>query len=302
MNNMPIIQLFFSILLFFSVPALASRGVEEGELKSHALPPVSSGFTQGVEENQELPPHPGNNPKSAAIYGKDNRVEMPALFPWTAVGKLLLSGQPHCTATMVSECHALTAAHCVSNKKSDIQSGLSFKGAGIESEANVDATDLGGHDFEKKWANDWAVVRLDKNIGSNTGWLGFGDRKGNDLMNRELTIAGYSIDRAGATMDKQVSVLKTDQVLIFGNQDIVYFRANTFEGSSGAAIIDFDEKGLPWIVGVNTRGKSNVVFGSIQIQVVLPADTTAKDKLASGVASNQFFSQVKKFMKENPCH
>ncbi|HEC15286.1 MAG TPA: trypsin-like serine protease [Sedimenticola sp.] len=112
-----------------------------------------------------------------------NRIRVAAHeYPWSAIGLLtMLGGRYSCTGTLIAERYVLTAAHCVFPVR-NFPEEINFLG-GYEQERYV------AHSRAKKlhmskafrnprpspevFANDWALVELEKPIGRETGYLGW---------------------------------------------------------------------------------------------------------------------------------
>lgn len=254
------------------------------------------------EKLTPLSPNPGPETNYSAVYGKDNRTLMKTEYPWRAIGQLTFNGDGYCTATLISSCHIVTASHCLA--KTD---GTSYDHEKITFQASNNGPtskiiDYQRGRFDKSDLYDWAVVKLEENIGDKVGWLGVKNIKGPDLGNKEkFIIAGYNgdLEEGGkrATVDDSVNIR-------FHHSDannLIYHNGNTFKGSSGASIFHFDESNHPWIVGINTKAVL-LSDGNRYRQAYFKNEPADWKKLAAGVSTNEFWSEMLLFIANNPCN
>lgn len=95
--------------------------------------------------------------------------------PWTAVGKLWLPGTGACTATLVGPDLILTNASCVVEDGHLIVGDYEFQGY-LHGKKHYGSSKIKkiwiGGDPNKNRADDWAILRLSKPLGSKLGWMG----------------------------------------------------------------------------------------------------------------------------------
>lgn len=260
-----------------------------------------------ARKSAEIPAQLPAKRQVAAVYGGHKNEQMKPGYPWNAVGRLLMAGGDMCTGTRISACHVFSNAHCARFKSGKLRTVLSFqppfeeKAYAMERDASGQGKLLAGEsaDFNEDSSHDWAILKLeDSSSGLRDGWLGVRDSRGSELVGQTLQLAGIRRDLSPnfryLYIDDKVEIIRNDEKGPSKNPNQVFFRANTSHGTSGAPIFRLDAEGKAWIVGLNAKG---FVEGE---NIFLPSDET--NLLASGVATNAFFTQIQKFMTENPCN
>jgi V8-like Glu-specific endopeptidase len=240
----------------------------------------------------------------AGIYGNDDRVPMPASAPFNAIGELRRDGFPvPCTATLVSACHVVTAAHCVF-KGGVPGKNIRFRPAVKDSSYEAFANDLvfGGYEnLGKNRDRDWAVLRLE-GLHEVGGWMKVADRKGGALMGARLSLPGYNSDlypdasTPVATLDPNVTMVKTQASNFSSEENVLRYRADASPGSSGAPLIETDAQGNSWLVGINNAGSQHP-----QDQGLSRYSDRENFYLGTGVATNEFYETLQNFMAAKPC-
>ncbi|MHC5596525.1 MAG: trypsin-like serine peptidase [Nostoc sp.] len=203
-------------------------------------------------------------PGRRAIIGSDDRIRMTSRdYPWSAIGKIEGIGADgsgySCTGTLIAEDVVLTNAHCVVNPETGkISQAIAFEpnlvNGVVKSKNDVAyATDVHyGTDFKNgtlaDYANDWAILKLNKPIGKKYGYLGWKSLPSSTLVGdtKKFSLVGYSGDfpnpkkkgyetlTAGESMTAGVHL----KCSILRHQDnLLYHNCDTNHGASGGAII-----------------------------------------------------------------
>jgi V8-like Glu-specific endopeptidase len=158
----------------------------------------------------------GSDFSTSLIFGTDGRTEVTntTVYPWRAMGRLWIdnNGTGNCSGTMVGPFQFLTAGHCVhdgpgangwaenlvvSAGQTGDAIGSDFRRSDYQfyGEANwTSATTFTGWTADGNWDWDIALVRLDRNLGNQVGWLGYGWNSSNSFYTGTSNTAGYPGD------------------------------------------------------------------------------------------------------------
>lgn len=187
-----------------------------------------------------------HSPTSANIFGADDRTPVDSReLPWRCLGVIISdhgSGVATGTGFLIGRNLVLTNSHCTR----DDATGEPFERIyfavnridGTASHiAHVNHVWRGTDDDERY---DWAVLRLDSNLGDDQGWLTLSD----NLPDR-ATLAGYS----GDYRDQQTAA-KSPGSLHSVLPWLVFHEADATRGSSGGPLLS-EEAGKTVVVALN---------------------------------------------------
>lgn len=141
------------------------------------------------------------------IKGADDRIEVVAgQYPWSAVGRLNNGQGGHCSGILLGPKLAVTAAHCLWNKKTRRPmpaTSLRFV-AGYDRGQYLAFTTVASTVIAPGWqfdaayspllaSHDWALLILAEPLGEQVGWVGLGTAPGPADW---LVTVGYGQDKA----------------------------------------------------------------------------------------------------------
>jgi glutamyl endopeptidase len=219
---------------------------------AQALPPGTTVSNIGGPVAAPATGRPGrsavaNPPGSAvatteSIIGGDDRspVANTMAFPHRAVVLITLSGNLHCTGSLIDPDTVLTAGHCVYQ-----QGGTWFPAGQLRVWPGYDRLDSPQAPFGScgarslhtfaGWSTsfddryDIGAIKLDCSVGASTGYLGWWWQKAS-LLGKPTTITGYPGDK--------LSTMWTHKDSVRVSQDQrVYYANDTLGGSSGSPVM-----------------------------------------------------------------
>jgi protease YdgD len=213
----------------------------------------------------------------------DERIPMQSRnHPWSAIGRLHIGENGHCTATLIEDDWLLTNAHCaidMATHKLNTQP-LSFSpnminGAILspDDRANVIGVVV-GTDFSDSAViphpNDWALLKIDRPLGKKYGTIGWKALPSQVMIKNanKFYLAGYSLDFPDAQKYKEFSAGPSFTAGIHQGCSITAVRANNAlihdcdmrGGASGSPIIAWIN-GQPYIVAINSAEFANQTTG-----------------------------------------
>lgn len=183
--------------------------------------------------------------------------------PWRMIGRINLAGRGHCTATLVSADQVLTSAHCLWNRETakwfpaqyitfvagaekdnfqGVSNAISYKTAPqfIPSKLNS----------PKSIKSDWALLKLQKPLGSQLGYLTLIPEK-SLKVEQEIFQAGYRADRPYVlTVENNCSIAE-----FYENRSILRTTCSTLSGDSGGPVLIKHNK--QWKLAGIHRGRTD---------------------------------------------
>lgn len=177
------------------------------------------------------------------VKGVDDRqLQESKDYPWAAIGRLNMEENGFCTASLIGPSVALTAAHCLWQKKrkkwmpphrvhflAGYNRGDWVAHAAVMSfHVSKNYRPTAGKN-QKNARHDWAILRLAKPLGQQVGSLAFAPQT---YTGQPLAQAGYSQDKAHI-----LSVNQRCQVIRTVTQDrVLYHRCDAVSGDSGSPL------------------------------------------------------------------
>lgn len=208
--------------------------------------------TGAAGDNEEADALAGESVSAESVIGTDTRVRINGTtsYPFRTMGRIDIG----CTGTLIGPRHVLTAGHCVYNIDNDRwYSSLSFS-PGQNGSARPygkigwrRAISVRGWTRDHKRNYDYAMIVLDRDIGSTVGWMGYGWRK--PMPDYNVNINGYPADKSWGTMWHAFCNLgpKTTYRL--------YYPCDTFGGMSGSGVYVYNSSaGSRIIYGIHAYG------------------------------------------------
>ncbi len=203
-----------------------------------------------------------NDDQGESVIGDDDRTLITSVttFPWRSVVKLYVEAADGsnwiCSGEMIDAFHVMTAGHCAY---------LHDNGGWAAAIRVVPGMDQSYWPYSYAWSNltrtytgwtvdenrdhDWAVLRLDRNVGGFTGWMGrITAATGNAIYTETMNVAGYPGDLDGGQRmyyDADAGSLSTD----FRH----YYWADTAGGMSGGPVWRYVSPDR-WIMTVHAYG------------------------------------------------
>ena len=165
--------------------------------------------------------------------------------PWQMIGRINLAGRGHCTATLVSPDQVLTSAHCLWNRETDrwfpaqyitFVAGAekdSFQGVSNATSYKIPPSfNPGKLSSPESIKDDWALLKLQKPLGSRLGFL--------TLTNEKLLKNGQNVFQAGYRADRPYVLTVESNCSIaefYESRSIIRTSCSTLSGDSGGPVL-----------------------------------------------------------------
>jgi protease YdgD len=267
-------------------------GVVQAEKKpKESLTPIpitlqSSNTGQSYQPKDRARSEKPYSSKDRVIIGADDRTPvLTRAYPWSAIGRVDITTATEggsCTGTLVGPDIVLTNAHCLidretkqpiiaRNTPADSPNQIIFKANMVQGEsfdkARVIDYRYGTNDYQGKPGDDWAILKLDKPLGKQYGYLqwralDFSNPKTLQATRDRLTLVGYSGDfptknnqeygepseTAGMNQGCSIEEVSPEKALA----GVFFHRCDSNPGASGGPIFGQFSDGNYYIIGLHS--------------------------------------------------
>jgi glutamyl endopeptidase len=190
---------------------------------------------------------PASNPLET-VHGPDNRIQITntAVYPWRAIASLLITARDGSqwigTGWFIGPHTLITAGHVVFIKNSgvagrdgwvrsiQVMPGRNGSSLPYGSVTSTNFRSVTGWTSSGDENYDYGAIILPTNLGTTTGWFGFGVYSDADLLTSVGNISGYPGDKPGGTQWYDARRIASV------NARKVYYDIDTYGGQSGSAV------------------------------------------------------------------
>ena len=206
-----------------------------------ALPAV----TDEDAENGEIPPY--------SIFQKDDReifYETTTAYPYRTV-VFILTDEGSCSGAMIGPHYAVTAGHCLFDRENGWVKEITVCPAMANWEAPYGCADWTQiwvpDEYGYQWDQDWDVglIELDRDLGSQTGWLGSRSIKDDECHDQVMILGNLGDYRSRAVGNLQGTTW---------NGKRLKYKIDTVPGTSGGPVIISDHGDWSYIAGIHVTG------------------------------------------------
>lgn len=193
-------------------------------------------------------------------FGRDDRMLMDtSVLPWRVIGRAEFGEGGTCTASLIGPDILITAAHCISSEGRIDASGVFETGDDmpdgplrakvIDFLVDEDWDEAVFSDSDDLDGTDWALLRIDRRLGDELGWLGVETLAPG--ARAELSQAGYSWD----TGDRLSGNVGCSTLEVFGD-DTLSHDCDTTRGDSGSPFM-VERDGRWFVVATDSKFRSD---------------------------------------------
>ncbi len=227
------------------------------------------------------------------FFGRDDRFLVDTTqMPWRAIGSLDLQ-EGTCTGTLVGPALVLTAAHCVTDTGDETLVPLHFT-AGLTKGTSQGEAKVTGAVFDPSYSpdtqpagggngHDWALVVLDRDLGTEIGYLDIHELTTDDLS--QIARSGLLVNQAGYSWDTgdNMSGNAGCRIVEAFEDNSILHECDTAQGDSGSPFL-LNVDGTWKIVAVDSQFFDNGDTKTPFSQANLAVDSRA---FAAAVAQQQ---------------
>ncbi|MBY0501621.1 MAG: trypsin-like serine protease [Alphaproteobacteria bacterium] len=205
------------------------------------------------------------------------------MYPWSIHGivtaefpnGILTRG----TATLIDNDTAITAAHCLyfldrsgPRHKFIPATRVSFSSGIVNGMSTWQANSLRYYVHPEYINNDEAydfgVIKLDKPVGSETGWASLVDANDAELESKVVTVAGYPAYKGilSTLLKRQVNKMYSmSGPITISTKHKIYYKIDTSGGQSGAGVWILNDSNVIECCGIHVTGSKIEGNGGIRI-------------------------------------